>query len=64
MGLYAIPASVILHGTPFKARKVHCHKLWPSRLRRMVAPLGLVETHHEFNLLESPQFISMFKKTY
>jgi len=62
-GLYAIPTSVILHGTPFKAREVHCHKLWPAKLRRMMKPLGLVETHHEFNLLKSPQFVSIFEKT-
>ncbi|HSJ34288.1 MAG TPA: class I SAM-dependent methyltransferase [Acidimicrobiia bacterium] len=60
MGLYAIPTSMILHGTPFKAREVHCHKLWPSKLRRMVEPLGWAETHHEFNLLKSPQFVSRF----
>jgi len=62
MGLYAIPTSVILHGTPFKARQVHCHKLWPSKLRRMMEPFGLTETHHEFNLFKSPQFVSVFEK--
>jgi len=62
MGLYAIPTSVIIFGTPFKARKVHCHKLWPSKLRRMMAPVGLVETHHEFNLFKMPQFVSVFEK--
>ena len=62
MGLYAIPTSVILYGTPFKAREVHCQKLWPSKLRRMTSSLGLVEVHNEFNLLKSPQFISMFEK--
>jgi hypothetical protein len=25
-------------------------------------PHGLTETHHEFNLLKSPQFISVFAK--
>jgi ubiquinone/menaquinone biosynthesis C-methylase UbiE len=60
MGLYAIPTSVILHGTPFKARRVHCHRLWPAKVERMVEPLGWVETHREFNLLKSPQFISKF----
>lgn len=63
MGLYAIPTSVILYGTPFKAREVHCQKLWPAKVRRMTAGLGLSEVHHEFNLLKSPQFISMFEKT-
>lgn len=61
-GLYAIPTSVILYGTPFKARQVHCHKLWPSKVRRIVEPFGLTETHHEFNLWKSPQFVSLFAR--
>ena len=61
-GLYAIPTSVILYGTPFKAREVHCHKLSPAKLRRLAEPLGLIETHHEFNLWKSPQFVSVFAK--
>lgn len=61
-GLYAIPTSVILYGTPFKAREVHCHKLSPAKLRRIAEPLGLTETHHEFNLWKSPQFVSVFAK--
>lgn len=63
MGLYAVPTSLILHGTPFKARQVHCHKLWPAKLTRMVEPLGWVPTHTEFNLLKSPQFVSRFAAT-
>ncbi|MGH8946269.1 MAG: class I SAM-dependent methyltransferase [Acidimicrobiia bacterium] len=62
-GLYAIPTSIVLHGTPFKARQVHCHRLWPAKLRRLMAPFGLEETHREFNLVKSPQFISVFEKT-
>ena len=62
MGMFAIPTSLILLGTPFKARQVHCHKLWPTKLRRMVEPLGLIEKHREFNLLKSPQFVSVFEK--
>jgi ubiquinone/menaquinone biosynthesis C-methylase UbiE len=62
-GMYAIPTSMILHGTPFKARQVHCHKLTPSKVRSLMEPYGFVETHHEFNLLKSPQFISCFAKT-
>lgn len=60
MGMYAIPTSVILHGTPLRAREVHCQKLWPAKLRRMVAPSKWLETHREFNLLKSPQFVSRF----
>lgn len=62
MGLYAIPTAVILHGSPLKAREVHCHKLSPKKVRSMVEPLGLTETHHEFNLWKSPQFVSVFVK--
>lgn len=62
MGMFAIPTSMILYGTPMRAREVHCHKLWPAKLRRMVEPLGLVETHREFNFLKSPQFVSVFEK--
>lgn len=61
-GLYAVPTSMILHGTPFRAREVHCHKLTPLRVRDLLGPHGLVETHHEFNLVKSPQFISVFSK--
>jgi 2-polyprenyl-3-methyl-5-hydroxy-6-metoxy-1,4-benzoquinol methylase len=62
MGLYAIPTSIILHGTPFKAREVHCQKLWPAKLRRMFEPIGMTEMGSEFALLKSPQFASVFSK--
>ena len=61
-GIYAMPTAVILYGTPFKARQVHCHWLWPSKVRRLMEPYGMTETHHEFNLVKSPQFISRFVK--
>lgn len=59
-GIWAIPTAVILYGNPFKARQVHCHWLWPSKMRRLAAAAGLEETHSEFNLLSSPQFASVF----
>ncbi len=62
MGLYAIPTAVILYRNPFKARVVHCQKLTPKKVRAMMAPHGLTETHHEFNLYKSPQFISVLQK--
>jgi ubiquinone/menaquinone biosynthesis C-methylase UbiE len=62
MGLYAIPTSIILHRTPFKAREVHCQKLWPAKLRRMMEPLGMQQTAGEFSLHKSPQFASVFEK--
>jgi ubiquinone/menaquinone biosynthesis C-methylase UbiE len=61
-GLYAIPTSIILHGTPFKAREVHCHKLTPSKVQAMFEPMGMRETGREFSLFKSPQFASVFQK--
>jgi ubiquinone/menaquinone biosynthesis C-methylase UbiE len=63
MGLYAIPTSIVLHGTPFKAREVHCHKLWPSKMRRMLEPLGLRQTAGEFSFFKTPQFSAVFEKS-
>lgn len=63
MGLYAIPTSIILHGTPFRAREVHCQKLWPAKLRRTMEPLGMRQVSSEFSLLWSPQFATTFEKT-
>ena len=60
-GIFAVPTAVILHGNPFKATTVHCHWLWPSRVRDIAEPHGFVELHHEFNLLSSPQFVSLFQ---
>ncbi len=62
MGLYAVPTSVILHGTPFKARQVHCQKLWPAKLRRLTESLGLRQVSSEFSLFKTPQFASVFEK--
>lgn len=62
MGLYAVPASIILHGNPFKAREVHCQWLWPEKLARILEPMGMAESHREFNLLKTPQFVSLFEK--
>lgn len=62
-GIWAVPTAVILHGNPFKATTVHCNWLWPSKVRGIAEPEGLVELHHEFNLLSSPQFVSLFTNT-
>lgn len=62
MGLYSIPTSIILHGTPFKAREVHCQKLWPAKMRDMFEPLGMVQVASEFSVFKTPQFASVFEK--
>lgn len=61
-GIWAVPTSVILHRNPFKARQVHCQWLWPSKVRRILEPRGFTSVHDEFNLLSSPQFVSMYRR--
>ena len=61
-GIWAVPTAVILYGNPFKARQVHCHWLWPAKMRRLTGGAGLREVHSEFNLLSSPQFVSVYAK--
>lgn len=62
-GLFAVPTSVILYGNPFRAREIHCNWLTPKKVRELFEPLGIIETHHEFNLFKSPQFVSRMVKT-
>jgi ubiquinone/menaquinone biosynthesis C-methylase UbiE len=62
-GLWAIPTSVILHGTPLRARDVHCHKLTPRRLSTRVTNLPLRAVDDSFQLLKSPQFTSVLERT-
>lgn len=61
-GIFAIPTAVILHGNPFKARQIHCHWLWPARVRQLFARHGLSEVQHQFKLFKSPQFVSLLRK--
>ncbi|MBK5266812.1 MAG: class I SAM-dependent methyltransferase [Acidimicrobiia bacterium] len=59
-GIWAVPTAIVLHRNPFKAREVHCHWLWPSKVRTLAAPHGFTEDRSEFMLLSSPQFVSLF----
>jgi len=59
-GIWAVPTAIILHNNPFKATQVHCNWLWPKKVRRLVEPHGFSHLHSEFNLLSSPQFLSLF----
>lgn len=61
-GVWAVPTSVILYRNPFKARRVHCHWLWPSKVRRLAAGAGLEHLHSEFNLFSSPQFVTLLRR--
>ncbi|MBA2318196.1 MAG: class I SAM-dependent methyltransferase [Euzebyales bacterium] len=62
-GLYAVPASVIMHRHPFKARQIHCHTVRPRSLRGRLPPLGLREVGSRFRWLSTPQFATVARKT-
>lgn len=61
-GIWAIPTAVILYRNPLMATRVHCNWLWPRRVRRIAEARGFVHQHSEFNLLSSPQFVSLFTR--
>ena len=62
-GIWAVPTAVILHRNPLKARQVHCQWLWPTKLRRMTESRGFGHVHSEFNLLSSPQFVTLLERS-
>lgn len=61
-GIWAVPTAVILHHNPFRATQVHCQWLWPAKLIRLTAPRGFTHVHSEFNLLSSPQFVTVLDR--
>ena len=61
-GLYAIPTSVILHGTPFKARQVHIHKLNPRLVADLAERVGLRQLRSKLRMWPSPEYASLFTR--
>jgi ubiquinone/menaquinone biosynthesis C-methylase UbiE len=61
-GLYAIPTSVILHRTPFKARQVHIHKLHPARVAELAGAAGLRQLKKKLRMWPSPEYASLFER--
>lgn len=61
-GAYSWPGSIVLHGTPFRAREIHVHKLNPARLRAMTDGVGFEHLHSEFHLRFTPQYASVLAR--
>ena len=55
-GAYSWPGSIVLYGTPFKAREIHVHKLNPTKLRAMTDAAGFEHLHSEFHFRFTPQY--------
>lgn len=60
-GLYAIPTSIILYRTPFKARQVHIHKLNPKVVAELAGPAGLLQTKNKLRMWPSPEYASLLE---
>jgi ubiquinone/menaquinone biosynthesis C-methylase UbiE len=62
-GLYVVPTAIILFGNALRAREIHLHKLWPSKIERMLARTSLTVTVTGLDLLLTPQFITVLEKS-
>jgi ubiquinone/menaquinone biosynthesis C-methylase UbiE len=62
-GLYAIPTSIILHRSPFKARQVHIHRLNPQVVAKLGAAVGLREVNRKLRMWPSPEYASLFERS-
>jgi SAM-dependent methyltransferase len=61
-GLYAMPGAWLGFGNPFLARELHVHKFTPERIRHIAARCGLLGMESAFDLLITPQFMSVLQK--
>lgn len=61
-GAYSWPASIILYGTPTRARDIHVHKLTPKKVRELSANAGFEHVHSEFHFRFTPQYATVLRK--
>ena len=61
-GLYAMPGAWLGFGNPFLARRLHVHKFTPRVLSRLAARCGLVHVESGFDLLVTPQFMTVLQE--
>lgn len=61
-GLYVIPTALILFGNALRAREIHLHRLWPSKVERMLNGTSLALTATALDFLLTPQFITVLEK--
>jgi SAM-dependent methyltransferase len=61
-GIFAVPTAVILHGSPWKAREVHVHKLNPKILAAKLGTHGLDVERSKFRAWPSPEYATLARK--
>ena len=62
-GLFVVPTAIILFGNALRAREIHLHKLWPSKIERMLTGTSLTVGATGLDLLLTPQFITVLEKS-
>ena len=55
-------AALILFGNALRAREIHLHRLWPSKIERMLGGTSLAITQTALDFLLTPQFITVLEK--
>ena len=63
-GLYVIPTAWRVFGDPRVARDLHVHRLSPRRLVRFLAGTSLRVVESRFDLLATPQFMTLLRKSW
>ena len=61
-GLFAMPGAWLGFGNPFLARRLHVHRFTPARIRRLALDCGLAHVQSAFDLLVTPQFMTVLEK--
>jgi len=61
-GLYVVPTAIILFGNALRAREIHLHQLWPTKIERMLDGTSLHITATALDLLLTPQFVTVLEK--
>ena len=61
-GLYVVPTAIILFGNALRAREIHLHRLWPSKIEGMLTRTSLTVTATGLDFLLTPQFITVLEK--
>jgi SAM-dependent methyltransferase len=62
-GLYVVPTALILFGNALRAREIHLHKLWPSKVERMLTRTSFTVSVAALDFLLTPQFITVLEKS-
>jgi len=61
-GIGAIVAALIIFKNPFYCRKIHLHKIYPSKIKKIIKDSNLEHVESHFIPFKFPQFFTILKK--